>query len=177
MNNQIANRAIHPTHLGMEKVIELVAARRETFFYRQAHKRIIDHRVVNEHRWQTIAGPLLYAVCDRSGEIRYIGKWVTSTPLKARWLRHNTVHHQECARNLYIAELDAARGPLSVWSTSILELKSRLPKGVQGLPEKQLAADLEGLWIQRWKSQLSWNSKLEPVRPGFHDGDYWARSS
>lgn len=164
---------VTPEALGMEKVIEMVSARQETFFYRNKHKRIIDHRVINERRWKNIDGPLLYAVTDHLGLIRYIGKWEASTPLHSRWLRHKTIHHQERARNLYIAELDAGRGPLTVWSTSIAELKSRLPSAIRGLAGASLAAGLEALWIRRWKEQLLWNDRLEPLLDGFHDGEYW----
>lgn len=164
---------VTPEALGMEKVIEMVSARQETFFYRNKHKRIIDHRVINERRWEDIDGPLLYAVTDHKGLIRYIGKWETSTPLHSRWLRHKTIHHQERARNLYIAELDAGRGPLTVWSTSIAELKSRLPSATRGIAGAKLAAGLEALWIRRWKEQLLWNDRLEPLLDGFHDGEYW----
>lgn len=37
-----------PTMLGVEKTIELICARRETFFYRNMHKRLIDHHVIND---------------------------------------------------------------------------------------------------------------------------------
>lgn len=173
LNNSTLKNIVSPADLGMEKVIELVGARNETFFYREKHKRIIDHRVINEHRWKKIAGPLVYVVTDSSGTIRYIGKWESETALYSRWLRHKTIHHQERARNLYIAELDAGCGPLAVWSTSIGELKNRLPKEVQNLPEKEIAAALEALWIQRWKKQLSWNNRMEPIPAGFHDGNFW----
>lgn len=164
---------VTPEALGMEKVIEMVAARQETFFYRNKHKRIIDHRVINERRWKNINGPLVYAVTDHQGLIRYIGKWETATPLHSRWLRHKTIHHQERARNLYIAELDAGRGPLAVWSTSVAELRNRLPGVVHRMAASSLAAGLEALWIRRWKEQLHWNDRLEPLLDGFHDGEFW----
>lgn len=164
---------VTPEALGMEKVIEMLSARQETFFYRNKHKRIIDHRVINERRWKNIDGPLLYAVTDHQGQIRYIGKWETATPLHSRWLRHKTIHHQERARNIYIAELDAGRGPLAVWSTSVAELKNRLPDAMRGLTGANLAAGLEALWIRRWKDQLLWNERIEPLLVGFHDGEYW----
>lgn len=164
---------ITPEALGLEKAIEMVAARQETFFYRNKHKRIIDHRVINEHRWKKIHGPLVYVVTDHQGQIRYIGKWETATPLYSRWLRHKTIHHQESTRNRYIAELDAGRGPLTVWSASVAELKDRLPSAMQGIDDASLAAGLEALWIRRWKEQLHWNDRLEPLLDGFYDGDYW----
>ena len=41
------------------------------------HKRIsiIDHHVISDRRWRKINGPLVYAVTDKFGVIRYIGKW------------------------------------------------------------------------------------------------------
>jgi hypothetical protein len=168
---------ITPNMLGMEKTIELTGARHETFFYRNMHKRLIDHRVVNEQRWKKIAGPLVYAVTDSTGTIRYIGKWVTATALSSRWVRHKTIHHQERARNLYIRELDAGRGPLAVWSISVQELRSRLPANTQSLANDEIADALEALWLQRWRNQLSWNHRNEPVREGFDDGDYWCKPS
>ena len=173
MNNLFAGKTITPERLGMEKAIELTAGRTETFFYRDMHKRIIDHRVVNEKRWKGIVGPLLYAVTDYSGQVRYVGKWVTSTALNARWIRHKTIHHQESSRNIYLAELDAGRGPIAVWSISVEELRQKLPSIVSVLPPKDIAVGLEALWIQRWKGQLKWNTRIEPVPFGFGDGEYW----
>lgn len=46
--------AITPDELGMEKTIELVAAQQDTFYYRKQHKRIIDHKVINENRWRFV---------------------------------------------------------------------------------------------------------------------------
>ena len=173
MINQFIGQSITPEQLGMEKTIELTASRIETFFYRDMHKRIIDHRVVNEKRWKGIVGPLVYVVTDHSGLIRYVGKWVTSTALNARWIRHKTIHHQESSRNIYLAELDANRGPLAVWSISIEELKPKLPSIVSAMSPKDIAVGLEALWIQRWKDQFKWNSRIEPVPAGFSDGNYW----
>jgi DNA polymerase-3 subunit epsilon len=173
MHNQFIGQSITPERLGMEKAIELTASRNETFFYREMHKRIIDHQVVNERRWKGIVGPLVYVVADHAGQIRYVGKWVTSTALNARWIRHKTIHHQESSRNIYLAELDAGRGPLAVWSVSIEELKQRLPSDVSAMNLKDIAVGLEALWIQRWKDQLKWNTRAEPVPAGFSDGNYW----
>lgn len=173
MNYPFAGQTITPEQLGMEKAIELTASRSETFFYRDMHKRVIDHRVVDEKRWKGVVGPLLYAVTDHSGQVRYVGKWVTSTALNARWIRHKTIHHQESTRNIYLAELDAGRGPLAVWSISVDELKRKLPSNVSALHPKDIAVGLEALWIQRWKDQLKWNTRAEPIPMGFGDGDYW----
>ncbi|WP_363318714.1 exonuclease domain-containing protein [Rhodoferax sp.] len=167
------SQKISPEQLGMEKVIELTGSRKETFFYREKHKRIIDHRVVNERRWKKVCGPLLYAVTDHTDEVRYIGKWVTANALYNRWVRHDTIHHGECTRNFYLAELDAGRGPLTVWSISVDELKKKLPSTVSAMHSKDIAVGLEALWISRWKTQLRWNTKLERLTPGFLDGEYW----
>lgn len=173
MHNSLTGQGITPQQLGMEKAIELTASRNETFFYRDMHKRIIDHRVVNERRWKEVVGPLLYTVTDQQGHVRYVGKWVTNTPLNARWIRHKTIHHQESSRNIYLAELDAGRGPLAVWSISVDEIKRKLPSHISMLHSKQIAVGLEALWIQRWKNQFTWNTRGEPVPNGFLDGDYW----
>jgi DNA polymerase-3 subunit epsilon len=173
MHNSFTGHDITPQQLGMEKAIELTASRKETFFYRDMHKRIIDHRIVNERRWKEVVGPLLYAVTDQFGHVRYVGKWVTSTALNARWIRHKTIHHQESSRNIYLAELDAGRGPLAVWSISVDEIKRKLPSHVSTMHPKDIAVGLEALWIQRWKSQFTWNTRAEPVPSGFVDGDYW----
>jgi hypothetical protein len=157
----------------MEKVIELVQARQETFYYRNMHKRIIDYQVMSESRWKRIGGPLLYAVTDASGMVRYIGKWEGATALYSRWLRHDTIHHAERTRNEYILELDAGRGPLEVWSISVRELKAQLPEQFQAWDEVRLAANLEGLWIRYWKNQLLWNKRMELVEDGFTDGMFW----
>lgn len=164
---------IGPEMLCMKKAIELVEARKETFFYRNMDKRIIEHRVVNHIRWEKIAGPLVYAVTDKDGVIRYVGKWVSETALYSRWMRHKTIHHQERARNLYITELDSGNGPLSVWSISVREIRSKLPLHTQQLTEKEIAAGLEALWIHRWRSQLNWNDRKEHIPDGFCDGEYW----
>lgn len=173
MNNTMLITTISPDKLGMEKVIELVSAGHETFYYRGKHKRVIAHRVINEHRWRNIRGPLIYVVTDGSGTIRYVGKLEADTALHSRWLRHDTVHHQERTRNIYIEELEAGRGPLTVWSTSARELKPKLPGDAQRLHDVEIACKLESLWIQRWKNQFLWNKRMEPVSAGFSDGEYW----
>ncbi len=162
-----------PDRLGMEKTIEMVTAQKDTFYYRDMHKRIIDYSVISPQRWEKIAGPLVYAVTEQSGTIRYLGKWVTPTPLRARWLRRKMIHHQERARNLYITELDAGRAPLSVWSISIAELRGRLPSSTDTFSDVQVATGLEALWIRRWKNTLLWNNRMEPLIAGFDDGEYW----
>ena len=156
-----------PDHFGMEKAIELTGALRETFFYRAKHKRIIKHQVVSQKRWEKIAGPLLYAVTDHAGVIRYIGKWVSQTALYSRWIRHNTIHHQESARNFYIKELDDGRGPLAVWSISIEEIRHQFPEAIRDWPGKQLAEDLEAFLIRHGREQLIWNRKEESLTSAF----------
>ena len=173
MQSTTTGQHISPERLSMEKVIELTGSRKETFFYRDKHKRIIDHRVVNERRWKCVDGPLIYVVTDQTGVIRYVGKWVTTNALYSRWVRHDTIHHGERTRNFYLAELDAGRGPLTVWSISVDELKKKLPSSVSAMHSKDIAEGLEALWISRWKTQLLWNTKLEALTPGFLDGEYW----
>ncbi|MDO5679512.1 MAG: exonuclease domain-containing protein [Pelistega sp.] len=173
---QVTQQLVQPSALGMEKTIELVCARQETFYYRQQYKRIIDYHVVNQRRWKEVRGPLVYAVTDHQGLIRYIGKWNSNTALYARWLRHQKIHHQERARNLYIKELEAGHGPITVWSVSISEIKHRIPHHPNIADDAKLANALEALWIQRWKDQLLWNNRPEPIMPGFHDGDFWNAS-
>lgn len=168
--------AITPQCLGLEKAIDLVAARQETFFYRGKDKRIIDHRVANERRWRGVPGPFVYAVTDRFGLVRYVGKWESFTPLHSRWLRHDTIHHHEKTRKLYLAELDGGRGPLQVWSISSEEIRARLPESSATMSALDIAKGLEALWIKRWKPHLTWNGRDEKLVPGFDDGEYWKRS-
>ncbi len=166
--------AVTPEKLGMHRAIDLTAALTETFHYRKKDKRVIRHSVVDPSRWRELAGPLLYAVTDRLGVIRYVGKWESDTPLHSRWLRHDTIHHQERARNLYIRELDAGNGPLNVWSITVRELRGTLPREVAALSDKALAVALEAFWIRQGRAQLHWNKRDEPVPVGFHDGGLWS---
>ena len=159
--------------LGMEPAFEMVAApASKTFFYRNENKRVIEPRVLCEHRLNRVVGPLLYAVEDHRGTLRYIGKWVSETSLYARWFRHEHIHHQTSSRRHYLEELDAGRGPLKVWSISCKELRPRIPAST--LTDYGLAEALEGLWIARWKPQL-WNKKIPSFPSGFSDGEYWRR--
>jgi hypothetical protein len=48
-----------------------------------------------------------------------------------------------------------------------------LPTAIQGLTNKDIAVGLEALWIQRWRDQLSWNTRVEPVPSGFDDENFW----
>ena len=157
----------------MQKTIELTASSNERFHYRGKHMRIINHRVVNSHRWKDIRGPLVYAVTDHEGTIRYFGKWVSPTALYSRWIRHDTIHHQASTREIYLTELDAGRGPLAVWSTSVDELRKRLPANTTTLSSKTIANSLEALWLHRWKAHLDWNSRGEKLVSGFTDAEFW----
>lgn len=161
-----------PDRLGLERAFVMTAAPPgKTFFYRQEHKRVIESCVIDDRRLRSLAGPLIYAVTDSAGAMRYVGKWVSTTPLYARWFRHDVVHHQTSSRTFYLSELDAGRAPLTVWSLSATELRHRIPAQPL-MTDVQLIENLEGLWIQRWGPQL-WNKQRPPVAPGFSDGDYW----
>ena len=157
--------------LGMHPAFEMTAApANKTFFYRGEHKRVIEPRIVDDHRLRRVAGPLLYCVSDQPGVLRYVGKWVTETPLYARWFRHGHVHHQTSSRRHYLDELDNGRHPLLVWSASASELRTRMPPS--SLSNYDLAEALEGLWIARWRSQL-WNKNRPSFPAAFTDGEYW----
>jgi hypothetical protein len=159
--------------LGMEPVFEMIAAPADkTFFYRREHKRVIEPRVLDERRLRGVPGPLVYGVTDHSGVLRYIGKWVSPTPLYARWFRHEHIHHQTSSRRHYLEELDHGRSPLMVWSASARELRSRLPSS--DLTDYSLAEALEGLWVARWRPQL-WNKNRPPYPERFTDGEYWRK--
>jgi len=163
-----------PVNLGLHPAFRMVRAPLgKTFFYRGEHKRVIETEIIDGQRLRRIPGPLIYAVTDQSGAIRYIGKWVSPTPLYARWFRHETVHHHKQSRDCYLAELDAGRGPLTVWSASASELRRLLPSAVS-LLDHELVVALEGLWVRRWRSQLQWNYQTPKEPPaGFDDGEYW----
>lgn len=158
--------------LGVEAAFEMVAApENKTFFYRGEHKRVIESRILDDSRLRHVAGPLVYCVADQSGVLRYVGKWVSETPLYARWFRHEHIHHQTSSRRYYLEEIDAGRSPLIVWSASARELRSRLP--ISTLSDYALAEALEGLWIARWRSQL-WNKNRPAFPATFTDGEYWS---
>ncbi|MDM0025916.1 GIY-YIG nuclease family protein [Variovorax saccharolyticus] len=161
-----------PAALGLEQTFVMTTApAHKTFYYRREHKRVIESRVLSEWRLRGVAGPLIYAVTDCDGVLRYVGKWVSATPLYARWFRHSLVHHQTSSRTFYLRELDAGRTPLTVWSLSASELRQRFL--VQpNMTDTQLIENLEGLWIQRWGGQL-WNKHRPPVAATFSDGEYW----
>lgn len=150
-----------PKKLGLQRAFEMLSApTNETFFYRNDHKRVIKTGWIDEIRLHRINGPLVYAVTDRGGTVRYIGKWVSQTPLYARWFRHNHIHHQTSSRKHYISELDAGRGPLTVWSAAADEIRRMpLPPGAEEYSDRELIEYLEALWINRWKTQL-WNKAV-----------------
>jgi len=162
-----------PQSLGLQRAIELVSAPTgHTFFYRNEHKRVIEHGWRDEYRCKQIRGPLLYAVTDGAGVVRYFGKWESDTALDSRWYRHSYIHHQTTTRQRILAELDSGRGPLSVWAASVREIRNELPAETRSLREKDLAVALEAAWINRWKCQL-WNKQRPSMLHGFSDGNYW----
>jgi hypothetical protein len=162
----------HTHTLGLEAAFDMVAAPQgRTFFYRNMDKRVIEAKVLSEHRLHSVKGPLVYGVTDSVGVLRYVGKWVSKTPLYARWFRHEFLHHQSSSRAYYLIELDRGRGPLRVWSASVAELRPRLGSA-GGRSDTELAEALEALWITRWKPQL-WNRQTPTVPAGFTDGEYW----
>lgn len=163
-----------PEKLGLHKVFEMVDAPiGKTFHYRNEDKRVIELGWSNEHRLRNIKGPLIYVVTDSEGILRYVGKWVSGTPLYQRWFRRMHLHHQTSSRNIFISELDNGKSPLIVWSASAIEIKKLpLPNLAINLSNRDLVENLEALWIKRWKMQL-WNKSLEPMLPEFTDGDYW----
>lgn len=149
---------LKPQMLGMQPAIQMHTAHNETFFYRGIDKRIIGFTVVGKDAWGSINGPLLYAVTDAQGVIRYVGKWVSSTPLKSRWIRRGHIHHHEATRNNYLKEIESGRGPLTLWVSSAEELAKRLGVASKDAPSiKQLAAQLELKLFDEWRLQLSWN--------------------
>lgn len=163
-----------PKRLGLHRSFEMVAApSAKTFYYRDEQKRVIEPGWRDEHRLRQVNGPLIYAVTDSCSVVRYIGKWVSKTPLYARWFRRNHIHHQTSSRKRFIAELDAGRTPLTVWSASAVEIREQpIPRETQNLSERRLVENLEGLWIARWRKQL-WNIQEPLVAPEFFDGEYW----
>lgn len=149
---------LKPQMLGMQPAIQMHTAHNETFFYRGIDKRIIGYSVLEEKAWNSILGPLVYAVTDSAGIVRYVGKWVSSTPLKSRWIRRGHIHHHEATRNNYLKEIESGRGPLTLWVSSAEELAGRLGLATQDVPSiKQLAALLELKLFDEWRIQLSWN--------------------
>jgi hypothetical protein len=166
----------NPKALGLHPTLQMVGAPKGlTFYYRAENKRIIEFGWTDEYRLNRVYGPLVYAVTDGGGVVRYIGRHLAETPLRSRWFRHGHIHHHSERRNNYIAELDAGRGPLLVWSAAARELRSRLPGAVQTMVERDLASNLEALWVRRWRNQL-WNQQRGQVAVGFDDGAYWAHA-
>lgn len=163
-----------PQYLGMQRSFEMIAAPRgKTFRYRNEDKRIIEPGWRDEHRLRKIMGPLIYAVTDSEGVVRYFGKWVSQTPLYARWFRHDRIHHQTSSRKKFIEALDAGKSPLTVWSAAAGELRRLpMPKETSEFDDQRFIENLEALWIQRWRSQL-WNKQVPSLNPGFSDGNFW----
>lgn len=162
-----------PHRLALHRTMEMVGAPiGKTFFYRSEHKRVISLGWTDERRLHNILGPSVYAVTDASGIVRYFGRHLDEQPIYARWFRHGFIHHQKSSRAAYLAELDAGRTPLTLWSAPIIELRPFLPACFQQVDATVLAKNLEALWIKRWRPQL-WNKTQPPVSPDFSDGDYW----
>ena len=161
-----------PLALGMRAAFTMVAAPAgKTFFYRNEHKRVIEAQVLDQGRLREVNGPLIYGVTDQTGVLRYIGKWISPTPLYARWFRHDHVHHQTSSRTQYLRELDSGRSPLTVWSACSAEIRQLMLTGAPA-NDTSLIEGIEALWINRWKSQL-WNKQTPSIPIDFHDGDYW----
>lgn len=166
----------NPRALGLDPTLQMVAAPiGMTFHYRAEDKRVIEHGWTDEQRLNRIYGPLVYVVTDRAGVVRYIGRHLAETPLRSRWFRHGHIHHHPERRKNYLAELDAGRGPLMVWSAAARELRPRLPRAAQTMSERDIASNLEALWVKRWSNQL-WNKQQGRLVPGFDDGAYWAHT-
>lgn len=164
---------ITPAQLGLHKTLEMVnAPQGKTFYYRNERKRVIEHGWFDAYWLDRVTGPTIYAVTDHAGTIRYFGKHAAETPIRSRWFRHGFIHHQKSSRNRFIAELDAGRGPLQLWSVPVRALRSRLPEQSSGLSDTVLVAELESLWVARWRGQL-WNKVVPPRCATFHDGEYW----
>lgn len=173
-----------PERLGLRKTLEFKAApESKTFFYKKRVKEdyefcrkgwvpIIQPGFEDRFRFRELRGPFLYAVADSEGVVRYLGKSYETT-LSSRWIRPTPYLHHKQSRDHIIQELRAGRGPLWLWSTSAAELRPLMPQH-DGISDQCLVKALEALWLSRWCSGL-WNSKLEPLVPGFDDGSYWAR--
>jgi hypothetical protein len=150
---------ITPQSLGLFRTLEMVRAPKDrSFFYRGMDKRIIEVGFTDERWLDREPGPTIYAVTDQSGTIRYVGKHEANTPLRSRWFRHGHIHHQQSSRTFYIAELDAGRGPLTLWSAPVHTLLLRLSPAARSMSPKALVAELEAAWIARLRPQL-WNKQ------------------
>lgn len=154
---------------GLHPAIQMHTARRETFWYRGMHKRIIDFDVLDPERWAQKAGPCVYAVFDISGRLRYVGKHIAQTPLRSRWVRHGHLHHQQASRTAYLEHLDGQQGALQVHVGHGDSLRRALPGAQRLACDRQLATAVEALWIDRHFGRI-WNQRREPLQPGFSDG-------
>jgi hypothetical protein len=143
-----------PQKLALHRAMEMVSAPLgKTFFYRGEHKRIITPGWFDEHRLKIVLGPSVYAVTDAQGIVRYFGRHLDETPVYSRWFRHGFIHHQRSSRTAYLVELDAERAPLTLWTSSVAELRTYLPEECQHLCTIELAKNLEALWVNRWRQQ------------------------
>ncbi len=141
----------------------------ETFHYRHEDKQVIRFTPIKND----IPHPLVYAVTDDRGALKYIGSSNTQT-LQGRWTRPDSrsssterfVHHHKSSRDQYIKHLQSGGGPLRVYAASIQNLRPRLPDSLQSFSDKEIATNLEKLWIIHWQKQL-WNKKKEQPHPAF----------
>ena len=172
----------HPSQLGLSRTLQFTSAPAgRTFYYAKrknepngGHLPVIESTWEDTVRFRRTPGPFIYAVADREDSVKYIGKsW--EKYLHQRWLRPQPyIHHRE-SREHVLAELNAGRGPLHLWSASATEMKRVLPAHAS-LPDRDLIAALEALWLDRWLPHL-WNWRPEPVPPGFTDFEYWRPSA
>jgi hypothetical protein len=160
--------------LGLVRAMELVGAPQgRTFFYRHEHKRVIEVGWQDAQRLDRIRGPLMYCVTDSDGTFRYFGRHWRDTPLRSRWFRHGFVHHQTSTRNRILTELDAGRGPVTVWSASAAELRERADGRYVTVPDPVFIAFLESRWVAQWRPHL-WNIQAPPPPAGCVDeGGWW----
>ncbi len=154
--------------LGLRPVFAMTGARRERFHYRGMDKRVIDFTVQDNARWTRLGGPCVYCVFDAAGVLRYVGKHQATTPLRARWIRRDHLHHQETSRNCYLSHFDGGAGMLTVCSITALEIWEGMPATRSETSQVGVAVALEALWIDRHFPSL-WNGRREPLVQGFSD--------
>lgn len=167
--------------LGLSRTLEFSGAPPgQTFYYHKrrdelhgGHLPVIESRWEDPVRFRKTEGPFIYAVVDAAGAVRYIGKSFEKF-LQQRWLRPQPYIHHKSTRDRILAELNAERGPLNLWSSTAAEMKQRIPHH-SALPDRTFIAGLEALWLQRWRPipGCLWNEKNETLIPGFDDLEYW----
>lgn len=168
----------HPGQLGLSRTLQFTSAPvGRTFYYAKrknephgGHLPVIESDWEDAARFRRTLGPFIYAVADHEETVKYIGK-SRAKYLYQRWLRPQPyIHHRE-SRGHILAELQAGRGPLHLWSASAADLKRFLPT-YTSMPDGDLITALEALWLERWLPHL-WNWRAEPVVRGFTDFEYW----